>query len=103
MKILKFNENNNDDDSYKKFVKITFEGELEVPFEDIKRTEAYQNAFYKKYDNPLFYGVEGYLEQNTDNINYNYRLVDGNGNPIDDEEEFDKKVELYNAGKKYNI
>lgn len=95
---------NKEDNLYQKMVKINFIGNTLIPFEDIENMDAYQNAINRnEHENALFYGVEQYLSENPDYINYNYSLVDGNENPIDDEEEFDERVKLYKAGKKYNI
>lgn len=102
MKHLKTFEKN-DGASYEKMVNIKIKGEINIPFEDIEDTEEYKDAINRNDEHALYYGVVGYINENPDIVNYEYDLVDGNGEPIDDEEEFDEKAKLYNTGKKYNL
>ncbi len=103
MKIKRFNESLKS--TYlptDKILKVTFSGSLEVPLKKIEGTE-YFNNYYKVFNRSecIAYGIEEWLKDSGEGANhYKYELYDGNGNPIKDEEEFDKQVERM---KKYSI
>ena len=80
MKILRFNEAIN----YKptdKIIKGTLHWDFEIFREDL---DSYINTF-----DDLESALQVYLRDNMSNKNFDYKLVDGNGNEIEDEEEFD--------------
>ena len=99
MKVLWFNEARN----YKptdKILKVSV-SDYEVSYKEIEETSAYQRSYqhnlddgvdkYQARENSILYGLEE-LIYTSGNANFNYTLVDGLGNPITDEEEFDKLV-----------
>jgi hypothetical protein len=103
MKIKRFNESlNKKYNPTDKILKVTFSGSLEVPLKKIEDTE-YFGRYYKGDNRSecIAYGIEEWLKESGEGANhYQYEICDGNGNPIENEEEFDKQVERM---KKYNI
>ena len=89
-----------------KILKVTFNGSLDVPLKKIEDTE-YFNKYYntgsseRNRSECITYGIEEWLNESGEGANhYQYELCDGNGNLIENEEEFDKQVERI---KKYNL
>ena len=109
MKIKRFNETlNKKYDPTEKILKVTFSGSLDDPLKKIEDTE-YFNKYYntgsassvRNRSECITYGIEEWLNESGEGANhYQYELCDGNGNLIENEEEFDKQVERI---KKYNL
>jgi len=105
MKIKRFNESLKGK-YYKptdKVLKVSVE-DFEVLIDEIRDTTKFQEYGkstginnWKKEE--LFYGLEEWI-YTAGNPVFNYQLYDGLGNPIEDEEEFDKQIKDI---KKYNI
>ena len=106
MIIKKFNQLNESYSDLKNFksdekiLKVTFNGSFYVPLKDIENTEVY-NKYINMYDEDIdtarFYAIEQYICDTGDVANhYNYKLMNGAGIFIDNEEEYDNAI-------KYNI
>lgn len=92
MKIKKFNEKFSPTE---KVYRVTFSGEVDVPLSRIKETEKYWQYKDSDPDFAIFAALEEYF-YNSGDMHFDYKLYDGAGNPIDDEELFDKTI-------KYNL
>jgi hypothetical protein len=99
MKIERFNENilSGRWKPTDKVLKVKVNHEFEVLIDDIRDTDKYQQ--YGRYEDDLFYGLEEWL-YTSENPRFDYTLYDGNGNIIEDEDEFDKYIKNV---KNYNI
>lgn len=86
MKIQRFNENKFNPNE--KVYKVTFSGEVDIPLSTIERTDKYQQ-YKKDGDFAILAGLEEYFYDAGD-MHFSYKLYDGAGNPIEDEELFDK-------------
>ena len=92
MKIKKFNENFN---PYEKVYKVTFSGEAVVPLSRIKEMDKYHQYKDSDPDFAILAALEEYFYE-SGNMHFDYKLYDGAGNPIEDEEQFDNLI-------KYNL
>jgi predicted S18 family serine protease len=105
MKIKRFNESLSRPkyDHTEKLLKVQISGEFLVPLSKIKETEAYykiiNKGYRQDYYSAIWYGIEEYAAERGES-EFSWILVDGNGNVIEDEKEFDKQVEII---KKYNV
>ena len=104
MKIRRFNEANvirkiNGLKPTDKVVRLTFSGTLDVLLEEIEKTNYYINyiGLDEDKDGVISYALEEYLYNSGESSNfYDWKLYDGNGNPIEDEKMFDTSI-------KYNV
>jgi len=106
MKIKRFNQLNegiNNLDRFKpdeKVLEITFNGKFYVSLKNIEEMDAYREhleQYESDIDTSRFYGVEQYICDTGEVANhFNYKLMDGSGMYIEDEEEYDNT-------KKYNL
>lgn len=92
MKIERFNESRFKPNE--KVYRVTFSGQIDVPLSEIEQTDRYQQYKSDK-DFCVLAGLEEYFYE-AGQMHFNYELYDGAGNPIEDEEEFDKR-------NKYNL
>ena len=113
MKIKKFSQIN-ESYNYKptdKVLHVSIE-DFDVPLMDIEKTEAYKRALSDHINNQgrpyypnvtlkeakessIMYGIEEWV-YTSGNAKINWKLFDGSGNPIEDEEVFDNSI-------KYNL
>lgn len=93
MRIQRFNEGKFDPNE--KVYKVTFSGKVDVPLSKIEETERYHIYKNKDKDFAILAGLEEYFYMSGD-MHFDYKLYDGAGNPIEDEELFDRT-------KKYNL
>lgn len=93
MKIQRFNENKFDPNE--KVYRVTFSGEVDVPLSTIEETDKYQQYKEKDKNFAILAGLEEYFYEQGD-MHFSYKLYDGTGNPIENEELFDNT-------KKYNL
>lgn len=93
MRIIRFNENKFD--SNEKVYKVTFSGEVDIPISKIEETDRYNIYKDKDKNFAILAGLEEYFYMSGD-MHFDYKLYDGAGNPIENEELFDNT-------KKYNL
>lgn len=92
MKIQRFNES--EFNPKEKVYRVTFSGQVDVPLSVIEQTDRYQQYISDK-NFRVWAGLEEYFYE-AGQMHFTYELYDGAGNPIEDEEEFDKR-------NKYNL
>lgn len=107
MKVKRFNESLNSKwNPTDKILKVSIK-DFEVALKDIEKTDAFQREYdrylrtspganeYNARRNAIYYGIEEWIYC-TGSSDVTFKMVDGNGKQIDDEEMFDKSI-------KYNL